>query len=100
MHWIKGLGVIRLHAPPLRAADSVHYPLFSYELSRSFSRLWTWRSHSSSRTRGKGTAPEADPRHGAAGLQVKSERVGYSFGPAAASAPHVNALHHELRCVL
>ena len=97
MPWIKGLGLIRLHAPPLRAAASAHYPVFSCELSRSFSRLWTWRSNSSSRARGKGTAPEADPRHGAAGLRVTSERVEYSCGPAAASALHVTALHHELR---
>ena len=63
----------------MRAADSVHCPLFSCELSRSSSRLWTWRCGSSSRARGKGTAPEADLWHSAAGLRFTSERVSFTL---------------------
>ena len=63
----------------MRAADSVHCPLFSCELSRSSSRLWAWRCGSSSQARGKGTTPEADLWHGAAGLRFTSERVAFTL---------------------
>ena len=58
--------------------------------ARIFGQLFEWlfmvarQQHEISKARGKGMAPEAGPRHGAAGLRVTPERAAQAAAAAAA----------------
>ena len=49
------------------------------------------QQHAISKARGKGMAPEAGPRHGAAGLRVTPERAAQPLPPPPPSRRHTTA---------